>query len=150
MKVQANGGLTDSYAFTTTEEQGGEKGDTASDIGVSAIVQTTVDSISIAGKPPRKASASRKRSRPRHPSKHCDGIKMPKAAATPATAKAPAKRQDNEADAAPGSSDAAPGGTDAEWMGFTYEELFGDKGEDDDECYGYNYVTGDFTLEECS
>ncbi|KAF9929340.1 hypothetical protein FBU30_001701 [Linnemannia zychae] len=50
MEASISGGLTNTHTFTTSEEQGSEKGDTAFEIGVSVIVQTNVDSISIAGK----------------------------------------------------------------------------------------------------
>lgn len=168
LEASISGGLTNSYAFTTTEEQGSAKGDTAFEIGVSVIVQTTVDSISIAGRDPRDKDSEciENKFTTKAPIKNtyvlaehtqniwisCDGIKMPgapatPAPATPATAQAPAKRQDNQKGTTSGSADAAPAGPATEATELTYEDIFGYDEDDDDECYSYE--NGIFMPEEC-
>ncbi|KAF9150264.1 hypothetical protein BG015_007932 [Linnemannia schmuckeri] len=191
LEATLSGGVTNSYTFTTTEEQNSAKGDSAFEIGVSVIVQTTVDSISIAGKDPKTGVCTENACTTKAPIKNtyvlaehtqnlwisCDNIKMPGAPATPPATKAPAKRQDNQVGTTPGSADTAPAegtvtapaegadaapaegtvtapaegadtapaegadtapagpATEETWP--TYEEIFGDEEEDDDECFSY-------------
>ncbi|KAF9135993.1 hypothetical protein BGW39_009045 [Mortierella sp. 14UC] len=172
LEASLSAGLTNSYTFTTTEEQASAKGDTAFEIGVTVEIATKVDSISIAGMErgynsvgpctedlfTTKAPVNNTyilKSASRNIWINCDEDKKPATPATPATPAA-AKRQENQVGAAPadaGTGGTAPGSADTASAAPTTEEeltdedIFGSLEEANSYCL--SFAEGIFAPEEC-
>ncbi|KAF9135991.1 hypothetical protein BGW39_009043 [Mortierella sp. 14UC] len=151
LEASLSAGLTNSYTFTTTNEQGSERGDMAFEVGVTVLLRATADSISIAGKnpftmDPSTAVCTENKFTTKAPinetyviAEHtqnlwidCNNIKEPGASTAPAAAapassapKPPSKRQDNQGANAPANDGTTPanGGTTSADAGTTSGNL---------------------------
>ncbi|KAF9273414.1 hypothetical protein BGZ88_003840 [Linnemannia elongata] len=158
-------GLTNTYSYVLTEEQALSRGSIALEVGVTVEFDTSVDSISIAGKVNDVCTANVFETK--QPIKNnylinklarnvwisCDHvIKKPAApAAAPAAAKPDSKRDDQPAQGgAPAgdapAGDASAGDVMAEYMDPTYDDYFGSEGEEPTFCF--NYFSGAMMFDE--